>query len=80
MRGVADLLNLRWRSTQLLIAHEKGDQAAVRSLHAAMRIEGLSPGDVADETALLLHQFGHRPVVVLREESNRVWRKLQALT
>lgn len=79
LADTTSLLNLRWRTAQLVLASAKGDPHTVRGLRVAMRIEDINPDDVADEIRLLLHQFGHRPPAVLRDEANRLWLKLKEL-
>lgn len=77
MRSTVDLLRLRWRTAQWMLAATRGDATEMAALREAMRIEGLAVGDVLDELALLLRQYAHRPPALLREEVTRLWLKLK---
>lgn len=76
-RDVHDLIHLRWRTAQLLLAVAEGEGDQVRALRIAMRNEGITAADRSDEIRLLWHQFGRRPQVVLRQEISRLWRQLR---
>jgi|GEM_PF-6090489 len=76
MSGVNDLVHLRWRTAQLVIAVAEGDGRQVRAVLHAMRVEGIGSGDRRDEVRLLLAEFGHRTLWWLREEVSRLWRVL----
>ncbi|KZS75728.1 hypothetical protein A4G26_04865 [Mycobacterium kansasii] len=77
LSDTTDLLHLRWRSAQLLAAVTRGDDRQVQALLSAMDIEGVDPGDRRDEIALLLHEFGPRPIAALGVEIGRLWLKLR---
>lgn len=76
LRSVRDLVHLRWRTAQVLMAAVEGNAEQVRSLRQAMRVEQLDDPDMRDEIRLLLRQFGHRTPVYLSEEASRLWRQL----
>lgn len=76
IRSIRDLLYLRWRTAQVLLAVADGKLEQVGALRRAMQIEGVDAADSRDEMGLLLRQFGHRPSIVLRGEVSRLWRKL----
>ncbi|MDC8982162.1 hypothetical protein PR370_06095 [Mycobacterium marinum] len=71
-----DLLHLRWRTAQLLLAAAEGQDDQVAALRWAMRVERLDSDDVRDELRLLSRQFGHRATFYLRDEVSRVWGQL----
>jgi hypothetical protein len=75
--SVYDLVHLRWRAAQLLLAISDGDDAQVSALRQAMRVEGITSADRRDETGLLLRQFGHRTSYWLRAEVDRLYRQLR---
>lgn len=75
--NTTDLLHLRWRSAQLLAAIASGDERQAQALLAAMRVEGIDAEDRRDEIALLLRQFGRRPIAALGVEIGRLWLKLR---
>ncbi|QNI06502.1 hypothetical protein GAN17_09475 [Mycobacterium kubicae] len=75
--STTDLLRLRWRSAQLLAAVARGDERQAKAILAAMDVEGISSADRRDETALLLGQFGRRPIAALGVEIGRLWLKLR---
>lgn len=77
MNNTTDLLNLRWRAAQWLLAVSDGDSKQVAALREAMRIEGIAQDDILDELALLREQFGRRTRVWLVEEIERLWQKLK---
>lgn len=77
LRSVQDLVYLRWRTAQLLLAVVDGDDSQAQALRHAMRIEGIENSDTRDEMGLLAHQFGHRSLFRLREEINRLYRQLR---
>lgn len=76
LSDTTDMLGLRWRAAQWMLAAAEGDERQVRAVREAMGVEGLDIGDVRDEFALLMRQFGHRPVAALRAEVARLWVKL----
>ncbi|MGD9517529.1 MULTISPECIES: hypothetical protein [Mycolicibacterium] len=78
MKTTTDLLLVRWRAAQLLLAISDGDLAQVKALNQARRIEGISNVDTRDELDLLRDQFARRPRYRLVDEINRVWLKLRA--
>ncbi|WP_167107263.1 hypothetical protein [Mycobacterium sp. DL592] len=78
LRNTTDLLQLRWRTAQWMLAATTGDKEQTAALCEAMRIEGVDLGDVLDETTLLIRQFGQRPTAALRDEVTRLWLKLKA--
>ncbi|SBS77352.1 conserved hypothetical protein [uncultured Mycobacterium sp.] len=77
LRSVQDLVHLRWRTAQVLLAVVDGTTEQVRVLRQAMQIEGIETSDTRDEMALLLRQFGPRAPVWLRGEINRLSRQLR---
>lgn len=77
LRRVLDLIHLRWRAAQLLLAIAEGRSDEARALRRAMEIEGVNPADIHDEIRLLLREFGHRSPWALGEEVGRLWRKLR---
>jgi hypothetical protein len=77
VNNTTDLLNLRWRAAQWLLAVSDGDSKQVAALREAMRIEGIAQDDILDELALLREQFGRRTRVWLVEEIERLWQKLK---
>ena len=79
LSSTTDLLQLRWRSAQLLAAVAQGNKRDVRALLRAMEVEGINPEDRRDEIALLLAQFGRRPTAALGVEIGRLWLKLRQL-
>jgi len=79
LSSTTDLLQLRWRSAQLLAALARGDEPQAQALLAAMRVEGIDAEDRRDEMALLLRQFGRRPIAALGVEIGRLWLKLRQL-
>lgn len=76
IRSIRELIHVRWRAAQVLAAVADGKDEQAWAVRQAMQIEGLDTADVRDETGLLIRQFGHRPTIVLREETSRLWRKL----
>lgn len=77
LTSTADLTHLRWRSAQLLAAVAQDDRRQVRALLRAMEVEGINPEDRRDEIALLVRQFGRRPIASLGVEIGRLWLKLR---
>lgn len=77
MNDTTDMLALRWRAAQWLLAVSDGDGKQVAALNEAMRIEGIDQADILDELALLRDQFGRRTRVWLVEEIERLWQKLK---
>lgn len=81
MRSVVDLLVLRWRAAQVLLARRDGDDAQAALLLAkVMPVEDIDYADLADELDLLAAQFSHRARWCLAAEVDRVGRKLMAVT
>lgn len=76
MTSVHDLVLLRWRTAQWLLALADGDTAQADALVRAMRVEGVRTADVVDEFALLRAQFGHRSRWWLVEEIGRLASRL----
>lgn len=76
MRTTTDLLLLRWRAAQWLLACDDGYEEQARALRGAMRVEGIRDGDMIDESRLLRHQFG-RQRYRLVDEINRLWGKIR---
>jgi len=76
VNNTGDMLNLRWRAAQWLLALSDGDIKQRHALREAMRIEGLDQADILDELALLRGQFAGRKAWHLRQEIDRVARKL----
>lgn len=79
MRTVSDLLNLRWRAAQLMLAHRDGDTRQAAVLVVVLRVEEVDLGDVAAEWELLTHQYGHRSRWYLAAEVDRLARKVCAV-
>lgn len=79
MRTVSDLLNLRWRAAQLMLAHRDGDTRQAAVLVVVLRVEDLDYSDVAAEWELLGHQYGQRPRCLLAAEVDRLARKVCAV-
>jgi hypothetical protein len=77
LNNTTDLLQLRWRAAQWLLAVAYGDKPQVHALNEAMRIEGVATSDMLDELALLRSQFASRPAVYLRDEIARLWLRLK---
>lgn len=77
MRTTTDLLQLRWRVGQWLLALVDGEKEQAAALIKAMSIEGIRRADMLDEFRLLLAQFGHRQRYHLVAEVERLWRKLR---
>lgn len=76
LNDTTDMLKLRWRTAQWLLAAAEGDKRQMSALREAMRIEQIDSDDVLDEVALLQRQFGHRPIAVLRNEVTQLWLRL----
>lgn len=77
LTSTADMLTLRWRVSQWLLAVTEGDKRQAAVLREAMRVEGLDHDDVLDEIALLVRQYGHRPIAALRDEVTRLFLRLK---
>jgi hypothetical protein len=77
LRSTTDLINLRWRAAQSLLAICDGDRRRQRALRWAMRVEGAADQDILDELALLREQFAGRPRIFLVAEVNRLWLRLK---
>ena len=80
MKTTTELLNLRWRAAQLLLARRDRDIAQAEALVAAMSIEGVDYADAAAELDLLAHQFAHRGRWYLAAEVDRLAGKLRMAT
>lgn len=78
--GTGDLLRLRWRAAQWLLAVSDGDTRQAAALLEAMRIEGIACVDLLDEQRLLQAEFGRRPRYWLVQEINRLWLRVKDLT
>ncbi|WP_422748002.1 hypothetical protein ACN27E_07875 [Mycobacterium sp. WMMD1722] len=76
IRDLSGMVHLRWRAAQLLLAVSEGHHEQAQALSRAAAIEGLDADDMRDELRLLIRQFRHRALVVLREEIHRLASKL----
>lgn len=76
LTNTVDLVNLRWRAAQWLLAVSDGDTGQATALLEAMRVEGMTLGEVLDEHTLLREQFARRPRAHLIAEITRLAQKL----
>lgn len=72
LRSTTDMLRLRWRAAQCLMACTLGDGDSARALRALIRDQGFADRDFTDEFRLLLDQFRHRPTAALSVEIQRM--------
>lgn len=77
--SIRELLNLRWRTAQVMSAMVRGDGKHARAVRAAMRVEGIDDTDMVDEFRLLRNQFGHRPIAALSDEVARLWHRISQM-
>jgi hypothetical protein len=77
LSSTTEMLTLRWRAAQWLLAISEDDATQVNALRGAMRIEGMDHRDILDELALLREQFARRPAIYLRQEIARLWQQLK---
>ena len=75
-----DLLRLRWRAAQWLLAYVTENQLHGVALAGAMRIEGFAGEEVMDQITLLRGQFAYSRPAALTSEVTRLWIKLQDRT
>ncbi len=72
-----DMLLLRFRAAEWILAVVKDDQLRRVAIREAMDREGFTRQEIIDEIELLKQQFGHLRPVVLAREVTRLWILLQ---